>query len=130
LNYTTLHFAPLARKRESSGSFKDQTPRKALSGYIASRADTRKARAEGSGILWLEGLSVNKHLANIIADLLRFEIKQAERHGLDSIKITLPRAKQIARELRESIKEQAKPVSRLDRIFSSVEKARLAEYGE
>jgi hypothetical protein len=71
---------------------------------------------------------MNKHLATIISDLLRFEIKQAERHGLDSIKITLPRAKQIARELREGIKEQAKPVSRMDQIFSSVEKARLAEY--
>ena len=59
---------------------------------------------------------------------LRFQIKQAERHGLDSITITLPRAKQIARELRDSIKEQAKPVSRLDRIFSSVEKAKFAEY--
>jgi hypothetical protein len=71
---------------------------------------------------------MNKHLANIIADLLRFQIKQAERHGLDSITITLPRAKQIARELRESIKEQIKPVSRLDRIFSSAEKAKFAEY--
>ncbi len=71
---------------------------------------------------------MNKHLENIISDLLRFQIKQAERHGLDSITITLPRAKQIARELRESIKEQAKPVSRLDRIFSSAEKAKFAEY--
>lgn len=71
---------------------------------------------------------MNKHLENIISDLLRFQIKQAERHGLDSITITLPRAKQIARELRESIKEQVKPVSRLDQIFSSVEKAKLAEY--
>lgn len=71
---------------------------------------------------------MNKHLATIISDLLRFEIKQAERHGLDSITITLPRAKQIARELRDCIKEQAKPVSRLDRIFSSVEKARFADY--
>lgn len=72
---------------------------------------------------------MNKHLSTIISDLLRFEIKQAERHGLDSISITLPRAKQIARELRESIKEQAKPVSRLDRIFLSVEKAKGADYG-
>jgi hypothetical protein len=128
LNYTIPHFAHLARKRESSGSFKDQTPRKALSVYIASRADTRKARAEGSGILWLGGLPVNNRLSPVIPDLLRFQIKQAERHGLDSITITLPRAKQIARELRESIKEQVKPVSRLDRIFSSVEKAKLSEY--
>jgi len=128
LNYTNQPFAHHARFKEGLASLKDQTPRRALSGYIASRADTRKARAEGSGILWWGGLSVNKHLENIIADLLRFQIKQAERHGLDSITITLPRAKQIARELRESIKEQAKPVSRLDRIFSSVEKAKLAEY--
>jgi hypothetical protein len=96
--------------------------------YIASRADTRKARAEGNGILWWGGLSVNNRLANIISDILRFQIKQAERHGLDSITITLPRAKQIARELRESLKEQVKPVSRLDRIFSSAEKAKFAEY--
>jgi hypothetical protein len=88
----------------------------------------RKARAEGNGILWLGGLPVNKRLASIIADLLRFQIKQAERHGLDSITITLPRAKQIARELRDSIKEQAKPISRMDRIIASAQKAKLATY--
>ena len=69
---------------------------------------------------------MNKHLATIISDLLRFEIKQAERHGLDSITITLPRAKEIARELRECTK--AKPISRMDRIFASLEKAKLATY--
>lgn len=71
---------------------------------------------------------MNKHLATIISDLLRFQIKQAERHGLDSITITIPRAREIARDLRECIKEKQKPISRMDRIFSSVEKAKLANY--
>ena len=71
---------------------------------------------------------MNKHLATIISDLLRFQIKQAERHGLDSISITIPRAREIARDLRECIKEKQKPVSRLDQIFASVEKAKVSEY--
>jgi hypothetical protein len=128
LNCTTQHFAPVASKRESWGSFKDQTPRKELLGYIASRADTRKARAEDNGILWLGGLSVNNRLSTVIPDFLRFQIKQAERHGLDSIYITVPRAREIMRDLRDCIKEKQKPISRMDRIFSSVEKAKLAEY--
>lgn len=70
---------------------------------------------------------MNKHLATIISDLLRFEIKQAERHGLDSIKITVPRAKEIVRDLRESMKE-ARPLSHWDRIAKQVEKARQADY--
>lgn len=71
---------------------------------------------------------MNKHLATIISDLLRFQIKQAERHGLDSIYVTVPRAREIMRDLRDCIKEKQKPISRMDRIFSSVEKAKLAEY--
>lgn len=71
---------------------------------------------------------MNKHLATIISDLLRFQIKQAERHGLDSISITVPRAKQIIRELRESMKEPAKPISHWDRIAKQVEIARLTKY--
>lgn len=70
---------------------------------------------------------MNKYLATIISDLLRFEIKQSERHGLDSIRITLPRAKEIVRDLRETMKE-AKPLSHWDRIANQVENARLADY--
>ena len=71
---------------------------------------------------------MSKHLATIISDLLRFQIKQAECHGLDSISITIPRARELVRELRDCIKEKQKPISRLDRIFASVEKAKVAEY--
>jgi hypothetical protein len=86
----------------------------------------RKAKAEGNGILLLEGSIVNNHLAIVISDLLRFQIKQAERHGLDSVTITLPRAKEIALGLRQCTK--AKPVSRMDQISASLEKAKIAEY--
>ena len=69
---------------------------------------------------------MNNLLSPVIPDLLRFQIKQAERHGLDSITITLPRAKEIARELQGFTK--AKPISRMDRIIASAEKAKLAAY--
>jgi hypothetical protein len=69
---------------------------------------------------------MNKHFSSIISDLHRFRIKQAERHGLDSITISLQRAKQIALGLQGCTK--AKPISRMDRIIASVEKAKLATY--
>ena len=45
-------------------------------------------------------------LSRVIADLLAFQLKQAARHDLDEIRITVPRAREILRELRAN-KEQS-----------------------
>lgn len=55
-----------------------------------------------------------------IIDLFKFEIRQSERQGLDSITITIPRARQIIRELRED----AKPSP----MFNALERATRAIY--
>ena len=55
-----------------------------------------------------------------IIDLFKFQIRQAERQGLDSISVTIPRARQIIRELRED----AKPSP----MFSALERAKDASY--
>ena len=39
-----------------------------------------------------------------IHDLFAFQIKQAQRHDLEEIRITVPRAKLICREIREAKK--------------------------
>lgn len=74
---------------------------------------------------------MNRHLATIIHDLLRCQVKTAERQGLDTITITVPRAKELIRLIREDNKsetERAHANPRLDAIMRRVERAALADY--
>ena len=73
---------------------------------------------------------MNRHLSTIISDLLRCQVKSAERQGLDSITIPLPRAKELIRLIREDKGETARAHAnpRLQAIMRRVERAALAEY--
>ena len=48
-----------------------------------------------------------------INDLFEFQIKTAKRHDLDEIRITVPRAKMISRDIKETIKETKKQTGRI-----------------
>ena len=75
---------------------------------------------------------MNRHLSTIISDLLRCQVKSAERQGLDTITITIPRAKELIRLIRENNKDQTGRASGsiwLDNLMTRVEKAARADYG-
>jgi hypothetical protein len=47
-----------------------------------------------------------------INDLFEFQLKTAKRHDLDEIRITVPRAKMISRDIKETIREAKRKTGR------------------
>lgn len=41
-----------------------------------------------------------------INDLFEFQLKTAKRHDLDEIRVSVPRARMLSREIKETIKEE------------------------
>ena len=75
---------------------------------------------------------MNRHLSTIIHDLLRCQVKTAERQGSDTTTITVPRARELIRLIREDNKGEtgrAHGNPRLEAVMRRVERAALADYG-
>ena len=47
-----------------------------------------------------------------INDLFEFQLKTATRHDLDEIRITVPRARMISKDIRETIRETKRKTAR------------------
>ena len=65
-------------------------------------------------------MRLNNTITNI-EGVISFGIKQAERHGLEEVRITVPRARQMLIDLRNAKKEYTKPKNTTPRFFSHLD---------